>query len=304
MADNRSLWSELDVTSRDGTRIHVYRTGKPGKTLFFAPGLGGPIESWQAIAERFCGEYQVVSWDPRGTYKSEKPGDESNCLIPHHVMDMEVIAETLELGKLVVGGWSMGVEIAIEFTSRHQDNVDGLVLIAGTYGRLLDTMLNVYLPDTTINLLTKGLSALGKPVSTTLKMLLNDNPTFLKILKGIGFVKNNENAFQVLAERFSSLDFGFYFKLVRGLATHDSKALLSRITVPTLVIAGEADRITPLSVMREIKDSIPNSRLMVLPEATHYCIVEYPEIVISAIGAFLGWLERRSSEITPINLLT
>jgi pimeloyl-ACP methyl ester carboxylesterase len=303
MTTGGALWKELDVISQDGTRIHVYVAGKAGKTLFFAPGLGGPIESWDGIAQAFCKEYQIVSWDARGTYKSEKPKDEENCLIPHHVMDMEAIAQALALEKVVVGGWSMGVEVAIEFTSRHKDWVSGLILIGGTYGRLLDSMLGVELPDKVIAMITSGLSALGMPASLLLKTLLNNNPSVLRLLRSVGFVKHNESSFAVLAQRFASLDFRYYFKLVRGLATHNSKALLPSINVPTLVIAGEKDRITPLSVMQEIANKIPSSRLVVLPEATHYAIVEYPEIVISAVGAFLASLERKSPGIAPIDLL-
>jgi pimeloyl-ACP methyl ester carboxylesterase len=218
-------------------------------------------------------------------------------------MDMEVIQEALRLEKVIVGGWSMGVQVAIEFASRHQERVSGLILIGGTYGRLFDTMFGIEVPNKAMNILTSGLSALGMPTSVLLKTLLNNNPAVLEFLKTIGFVKHNESRFGILAQRFSSLDFRFYFKLVRGLANHNSIALLSSINVPTLVIAGEKDRITPLAVMQEIANKIPSSRLVVLPEATHYAIVEYPEIVISAIGAFLASVERKSHRIAPIDLL-
>ncbi|MDQ7827392.1 MAG: alpha/beta fold hydrolase [Armatimonadota bacterium] len=75
---------------------------------------------------------------------------------------------------------------------------------------------------------------------------------------------------------------------LRALAARpDSRPLLSQITVPTLVLVGEEDSVTPPEVARAMAAAIPNSRLIVLPEAGHLSNLETPEAFTTALHAFL-----------------
>ncbi|HHY50004.1 MAG TPA: alpha/beta fold hydrolase [Alphaproteobacteria bacterium] len=69
----------------------------------------------------------------------------------------------------------------------------------------------------------------------------------------------------------------------------DSRPDLPRIKVPTAVIVGDSDRITPPEVAREMADGIAGAVLSVIPGAGHMALVEQPERVREALGA---WLER------------
>jgi pimeloyl-ACP methyl ester carboxylesterase len=63
----------------------------------------------------------------------------------------------------------------------------------------------------------------------------------------------------------------------------DSRPLLAAIRVPTLVVVGEADEITPVEAAREMHEGIAGSRLEVIPRAGHYALVENPERVNTAL---------------------
>ena len=65
---------------------------------------------------------------------------------------------------------------------------------------------------------------------------------------------------------------------------------LSKITTPTLVIAGEGDIPTPVSKARRIADGIPGAGLMIIPNAGHICTIEEPQAVTRAIEHFLASL--------------
>jgi pimeloyl-ACP methyl ester carboxylesterase len=70
----------------------------------------------------------------------------------------------------------------------------------------------------------------------------------------------------------------------------DSTALLPAIAVPTLVIAGEEDELTPPADSQRIADAIPGAKLVIIPAAGHLSNLEQPAAFNAALNAFLGTL--------------
>ena len=68
----------------------------------------------------------------------------------------------------------------------------------------------------------------------------------------------------------------------------DSSAVLERISVPTLVIVGEEDMLTPVADSESIHNAIDRSHLVVLPGAGHLSNLEVPEEFSKALGDFLA----------------
>lgn len=71
------------------------------------------------------------------------------------------------------------------------------------------------------------------------------------------------------------------------IARPDSRPDLPGIKVPTLVIVGEADSITPPEAANEMAAGIPGAKLVTVPKAGHMALAEQPEIVT---GALMEWL--------------
>ena len=65
-------------------------------------------------------------------------------------------------------------------------------------------------------------------------------------------------------------------------------ARLRLLLVPTLLIAGDADLVQPPALMRLFKRNIPNSELVVVPEAGHSIYWERPDVFNSAVLDFVG----------------
>lgn len=68
----------------------------------------------------------------------------------------------------------------------------------------------------------------------------------------------------------------------------DSEALLSKIGVPTLVLAGDQDLITPKEGMKLMSDKIPGSEFHIIENAGHLSPIERPDIVNPILEKFLG----------------
>lgn len=72
------------------------------------------------------------------------------------------------------------------------------------------------------------------------------------------------------------------------MARPDSRPLLGEITMPTLVLVGEKDVLTPPEVSREIADAIPGARLVEIPGSGHLSTMERPAEVTAALRAWLA----------------
>jgi len=70
------------------------------------------------------------------------------------------------------------------------------------------------------------------------------------------------------------------------IARPDSRPLLASIKVPTLIVVGEGDQITPPEVAKEMHAGIPGSELLIVPRAGHLALLEQPESVHAALK---GW---------------
>ena len=82
---------------------------------------------------------------------------------------------------------------------------------------------------------------------------------------------------------------GFARQLELIISRPDSRPSLSAIAVPTLVLVGDADALTPVNRAQEIAENISESRLVVVPECGHLSTIEQPHGVASALLDWMGW---------------
>lgn len=72
------------------------------------------------------------------------------------------------------------------------------------------------------------------------------------------------------------------------MAETDQRDLLPRIAVPTLLIWGELDARSPLSVARQFERAIPDTKLVVIRGAGHVSNLEQPELFNDPVRGFCG----------------
>ena len=75
--------------------------------------------------------------------------------------------------------------------------------------------------------------------------------------------------------------------MAHALADADLRDVLPSITVPTLLIYGDADERAPLTVAEDLHRRIPTSRLVVLPGLGHECYLEDPDRFNAEVRTFL-----------------
>ena len=277
----------LMLTRRDGSPLAGYLSDGDGPVLVLANGLGGPVAAFRHQLAHFKNRFRVLTWDYRGLYGSRGAIPPARVDISAQADDLEDLMTAAGAATGVLVGWSMGVQVVLELSARSPERASHLVLINGTSGRPLERIrlprAELWLP--TLIARAEAHHELGSRMITR---LVGSRAT-LNLVRRLGIVSPRLEAGELfaMADEFSQLDFQVYFRTLRALADHDRTLDLARVTARTLVMTGARDPVFSPRVARRLAERLPGSELYVVPKATHYAPVEYPELVNARIDAFL-----------------
>ncbi len=281
-------WREEWFTSRDGTRL-AYQEAGSGPPIVLSNGLGGTFATWRHLVAHLLPRHRLISWDYRGLHGSDAPADKAAITVAHHTDDLEDLLAHLELSQAVFLGWSMGVQVNFELHRRSPARFLALGVINGTAGRPFETMRGGAIAQRVTPLLLRQLAKHGPHVGTFARVLSGWSG-FLRAAKRVGFVAPtlDEDVFGDLVHEFARLDFSLYCETLRLLEEHDAWDVLPQIRVPTTIVVGDRDLMTPVRAATRMSQLIPDARLVVIPGCTHYTPAERPDLVNRAIDNLLS----------------
>ncbi len=283
---------QRQLTARDGTRIG-YQLRGTGPAVVLANGLGGTYLAFQHLYGALE-SYQTICWDYRGLYSSGAPKDPQANTIVHQVEDLIEILDAEGIESVVMAGWSMGVQVAFEAVRRHRARVKGLYLVNGTYGHAFRTVMGSRLIGRTIPLLLRLVRAQAALAGLATRRVAGSD-ALIAAMKRFGLVSQTIDLeiFRAVAAGFQGIDWVIYSDLLNRLDEHDAEAVLTTIDVPTTIITGDRDLMTPPSTAEHLHRAIHGSRMVVIKGGTHYTPVEYPAVLIDELDRLLartaGW---------------
>lgn len=272
------------VRSRDGTSVAYYLVGSGPRVWVIPPGLGTPPSAWRRVFARFKDEFTMVTWDLRGTFRSGVPTDLERLAIEDHADDLAAIVRAEGLERYILGGWSLAVQTSLEHYHRHPEQVEALVLLNGTYEHPLRTALRPGLEPLLLSTV-RGLAWAGGRFGGLISRGVRLGPA---VMPRLGLLATSTPLFGEVLHDFSGLDWGVYFRIALAVNAHSAAAYLPEVRVPTLITAGDADRMTPVATAEAMHQRIPGSQLVVFPGGTHYTQTEFPEAMNEALAAFFA----------------
>jgi pimeloyl-ACP methyl ester carboxylesterase len=250
-----------------GLRIAYHRAGA-GPALVFAHGAAEDGRSWRPQLEALADEFTVVAWDQPGAGASEDPP--AGFGLADYGLCLAGLVDALDLGPAHVAGLSWGGTVAQELY-RHRPDLVGTLILADTYAGWKGS-----LPPEEVRARVEGVreivAAPAEEFDPTLPGLFAGDPPaeFVPLLD------------QMAADvRPTCLGEQLFV-----MAEADQRDLLPRIAVPTLLIWGELDGRSPLSVARQLHEAIPASELVVFPDCGHVSNLEQPERFNAAVRDF------------------
>lgn len=184
------------------------------------------------------------------------------------------LLDALAIERAVVGGMSMGGYLAFALWRRHPQRVRGLVLVDTRAGADTEDA-KAKRREMQALARTEGAGPVAERMITGMvgRTTRASRPATVAALDAMMRVASPEaihDALQALMDR------------------PDSTPTLASITVPTLVLCGEEDAITPVAEARALHAGIPGSRLATIPGAGHASNFEAPEVFNSLLSEWLA----------------
>ncbi len=273
----------------DGTEIyfedwHTPKLGKASaKPLVFIHGwpLSGAMWEYQMVPLAEAG-FRCISYDRRGFGRSGKPyaGYDYATLGG----DLAGLLDHLDLRDVTLVGFSMGGGEVVEVLARHAaaSRVSKAILVSSIVPYMLQTDTN---PD-------------GVPADDFDGMrisLKSDRPAFLtdftEAFFGVGMLSSPVSTSMLAAScevamRASPIA---TLECMKSFSSTDFRADLARITVPTLIIHGDADKTVPIAPTgKAAAEAIPNAELAIYSGAPHGLFYTHRHELNSDIAAFVS----------------
>lgn len=227
----------------------------------FLHGIGGNRAHWTAQLQFFSSGFRAAAWDARGYGESDDYAGRLH--FADFAADLLRVLDHLHEEKAHVVGLSMGGRIARSFALMHPERVRTLAL-ANT---------------------SPGFDALTpEEVLKFVEERKERSPESLRRLLGS---RARTGAYQALLGSFKALRNESYLKTLEASVAEDRAAPLEKLSVPTLVITGDEDRVYPLGLTQHMAQRIPGAELVVLEGCGHLSNLEQPERFNAALLDFL-----------------
>lgn len=256
----------------DGTAIHYLHTGPTtlpdvppaldaGRLFVLVHAAGSTATLWRRQLALLANGHSAVAPDLPGHGRSGGiAGLES---IEAYADFTAAFARALRLRPFILVGRSMGGAIALSFAARHPERLQALVLVCTAAGFSFPAEQLATHRDVVRGRLPQQF--------TTETFSPATGPDVMR---------------EAWTEQVKTDPRVRYTDLLACQA-FDGRALLPRIRVPTLVVAGRDDGVTPVACSEELVAAIPGARLEVIEQAGHQAPLEQSEVFDRTVGRFV-----------------
>lgn len=285
------------VTTSDGLRLHVEVHGPADAplTVALAHCWTADHEDWRYqvrdLLSRYGHAVRIVTWDHRGHGRSD-PAPIEACTIEHLADDMGRVLDTYAAsGPLVLAGHSIGGMTLMALAEQRPDIVErvrGALFVSTSCGELAGVTLG--LPEAGVLLKAQIPRMLAVRARLLSRPHRRRTPTIERWVVQrflFGHPLRARDAGLVVDQIIScppATMRGFYEDCLR----HDrAKALAAYAAIPTRVLVGDRDLLTPLSHARAIAAAVGTAGLVIAPGAGHMLPLERDELVTSELATLV-----------------
>ncbi|MBN4093335.1 MULTISPECIES: alpha/beta hydrolase [Methylobacterium] len=270
------------ATTDDGIRLHYEESGQ-GTPLIFVHEFAGDHRSYEAQLRHFGRRYRAVAFNARGYPPSDVPESVTAYAQARAADDILAILDHLGAPKAHVAGISMGAFATLHFGLRHPDRALSLCLGGCGYGAEPErqALFRAEADATAAMLLRDGMAAFAEryAVGPTRVQFETKDP------------RGHAEFRRMLAEHSALGSANTQAGVQKGRPSlYDLTDELGRMTVPTLIVAGDEDWpcLAPSLMLKRV---IPSAALAMLPNTGHALSVEEPDAYNRLLDDFLAQVE-------------
>ena len=260
-------------------RIAVNHAGA-GPLVVFLHGIGGNKTNWRDQVPIFAEHFHAVAWDARGYGDSDDY--EGPLRYQDFADDLVRVIDHFGAKRAHLVGLSMGGSIIQEFHSRHAGRIASMTLCdtRATFGTAPSQDASADFIRLRLKPLQEGKEPRDIAPTVAKSLVAPDAPP--EIL-------------QRLIDSIAALHKDSYMKTLLARGTWKCSFDPRTVTVPTLVVCGSEDRLTPPSASQELADGIAGAKLALIPGAGHLSNIEKPDEFNRVVLAFLRGIAVRGA---------
>ncbi len=265
----------------------TWGSGPPLMLLHGGPGLDHT--EFRPWVDSLSDYFTLIFVDERGTGRSERVAPET-ATTANMVEDIEQLRQHLGYDRLALLGFSFGGFLALSYAAKYQAHLSHLLLV--------DTApSNAFISES-----EEMVRAFASP---EIKAALDNEGSiasdadFRRVMEieGPVYYKDWTPREQAMSARMNrDMIFGFEVSTWWGnneMSQYDMRPFLPKINVPTLVVVGRHDRITPVSQAEAMAQAIPGARLEIFEDSGHMTISEEQGRFNDLVREFLSTTERK-----------
>ncbi len=259
----------MAFAQNQGAKIYWDQQGE-GAPLLLIMGLGWTSHMWYRSRPVLAAQFRTIAFDNRGVGQSDvPPGPYPIALM---ASDAAAVLDAAGVERAHVCGMSMGGMISQEFALQYPQRVRSLILGCTAPGG-----------PNTVQAEREVIQLLLAPRGNPEEMAKAINPYIYDT--GTPDARKEEDL-AVRRPWFPTAE--GYLAQLQGIMAWEAYSRLPQIAAPALVIHGESDRLVPPENGRRIAARIPNTKLVMIPHASHIFPTDQQEAANRAMLDFLA----------------
>jgi pimeloyl-ACP methyl ester carboxylesterase len=232
-------------------------------TVVLLHGLFGNPENWQPILDELSDEFRVFAPQFPIDHRPDRPPQDFRSIRQLTTYVREFL-DAMGVERAVLGGNSLGGQVAIDFCLHHPERAEKLV-ITGSAGLFERSLSGGRIPQVTREFIReKACEIFYDPQHVTDELI----DAVQSMLMDRTYVR-------------------FLLRVAKATRNYNVKEELAKLKLPVLIIWGRDDQITPPSVAQEFHESLEGSRLEFIDRCGHSPPIEQPERFSSILKSFL-----------------
>jgi len=274
--------------SFDGTRIY-YEVRGEGHPVVLNYGIGCLINHWRPQIKHFSPLNKMIAWDYRAHHKSDIPENRDQLSLDAMAQDLKCLMDHLQIPSASLWGHSFGAQMLIRFYDLFPHLAQSLVFVNGFAQNPLHGMFGTDLSQSAFQIFKTGYQLLPETLSYLWRTSIQ-NPLAIQLSAlagGFNLQLTSLKDIEIYARGISSMDLNAFLELFQSMLQYNGTPVLDRIEVPTLIISGKQDSVTPQHHQEEMHQRVRGSEFLVVPYGSHCTQLDMPEMVNLKIEQFL-----------------
>jgi pimeloyl-ACP methyl ester carboxylesterase len=231
----------------------------------------------------------VITWDLPGHGQSGPARSQDSARLQSQPGLLVQVMDALGVARAAQIGWSTGSQIVLELYRQYPERCASLAMLFGAAGHLLTTT-QLPLTGKLIERLVRSTPPAAFELSCALLSRAMRAPGSYALGRKLGLIgdRARPDDVQRVIAHIGSVDARTLRVMLLSAQEHSAHELLASLRVPLLIMAGDRDPFAPAELVGvPIHRAAPGSELLRLAAGTHTALLEEPELIASAVEAFV-----------------